>query len=171
MKIIVGFSTTNSIWSRLFRWFMQANISHCYIRIFDEYLQVPLIVHADYPGVIFEHADTFDRENIIIEEFEIEDDRLVVGFQNNLRFLKMKYDWWNIFNWALVIKFQRWFKRKVKHPTEDPKKLICVEFIVRILNNSGITHLPIGMLHPKTFREWMLSNYKNFGWKFTYSGE
>lgn len=158
MKIKVGFSTTNSWWSRLIRWFTEAQVSHSYVRIYDEYLKTPLIIHADIPGVIVEHADIFDQQNIIIEEFEIEDERLKEGVRNNLKHLRKKYDWWDIFNWALVLKFKRWFKRKVNNPMADPKKLICVDLVARILNDSGITHLPIGDLHPKRLRAWFNDN-------------
>jgi len=165
MKIIVGFSTTNSSWSRLIRWFTDSQVSHTYIRIYDHYLHAPLIIHADWPGVIFEHAEQFDQDNLVIEEFEIEDERLEQGFKQSLKHLRKKYDFWDVINWALTLKFTRWFKRKIKNPLEDPKKLICVDLVARILNDSGITHLPVGDLHPKRLRAWFNAHYEEFGWK------
>ena len=79
--------------------------------------------------------------------------------------LRKKYNWWDIFNWALALKFSRWFKKKVKNPTLDPKKLICVDLVAKILNDSGITHLVVGNLHPKGLREWFKQNHQDFGWK------
>lgn len=165
MKIKVGFSTTNSWWSRGIRWFTQAQVSHCYIRIYDEFLHAPMIIHADYPGVIFDHQDVFDQHNITIEEFEIDDKRLEKGFEKNLKHLRKKYDWWNFLSWALALKMKRWWKRKKRAPLENPKRLICTEFVARILNDSDITHLPVGDLHPKRLRVWFNQHYEKFGWK------
>lgn len=49
MKIRVGFSRTNSILSRLIRWFTSSPVSHTYIRLDDQLLGQPLIIHADLP--------------------------------------------------------------------------------------------------------------------------
>lgn len=165
MKVRVGFSTTNGWYSRIIRWFINAQVSHTYIRIYDDYLDAPLIIHADIPGVIVEHGDIFDRDNIVIEEFEINDNRLRDGIRKNLRHLKKRYNWWDIFHLALVLKSRRYFKKKLQDPLQDPKKLICVDFVARTLNDAGITHLPLGNLHPKRLRAWFNENYESFGWE------
>jgi hypothetical protein len=166
MKIRVGFSTTNGLLSKTIRWFTgNADVSHCYIRIYDEYLQVPLILHADWIGVIFEHAELFDKNNLVIEEYEIDDARLRVGLRKNLRLLKKSYDWKDIISWALALKFHRWFKRKLKDPISDPIKIICVNLIMRVLNDSALTDLAVGSLHPQTFCQWFRDNYKICNWK------
>jgi hypothetical protein len=165
MKVYVGFSTTDGIWSRLIRWFTEAQVSHTYIRVYDEFLETPIVIHADLPGVIIEHAEIFLEKNVVIEEFEIDDERVKLGLKKNLCHLRKKYDWWDILDWALVLKFRRWFKRKIREPLEDPKKLICVDLVARVLNDSKITHLPLGELHPKRLRVLFNENYKQLGWK------
>lgn len=166
MKIRVGFSTTDGPWSKLICWFTEAEVSHTYIRLYDEYLEVPIVIHADLPGLVVEHAVRFDQHNYVIEEFEIEDERLKESFKKNLHQLRKKYNWWDILSWAFVLKFKRWFKRKVRDPLEDPKKLICVDWVVGILNDAEIPnlHFPLGTLHPRNLRYWFNQNYKKFGW-------
>lgn len=163
MKIRIGFSTTNMWFSRLVRWFLGAQVSHSYVRFYDPFLEMNLIVHADLPGVIIEDAVEFCKINTIIEEFEIEDDRLREILSMNLKFLRRKYDWWNILGWAWVIAFKRWVKKKIKNPVEDPKKLICVQYCLRFL--SPIVEIPIEDLNPKSFREWMNEVYEKYNWK------
>ena len=165
MKITIGFSTTNGWFSRLIRWFTEGKVSHTYIRVYDEYLHTSLIIHADLPGVIIEHAEIFDQKNKVIEEYEINDPRLRKGLKINLKHLRKKYDLWNILNWALVLQFKRWFKRKIEHPHTDPSKLICVDFVIRVLNDSDITHLPLRQMHPKSLRIWFEENHESFDWK------
>jgi hypothetical protein len=126
-----------------------------------------LIAHADLPGVIIEDADEFDKQNKVIEEFEIDDERLRPILTKNLKLLKRKYDWWNIAHWAWIIAWKRWIKRKIHNPVEDPKKLICVQFCLRFLTPLVIT--PMEELNPKTFREWLNDVYESYGWKkFTF---
>lgn len=164
MKINVGFSRTNSIFSKLIMMFMSSNISHCYIRIEDSVLGVPVVIHSDFVGVVIEHADIFDKRNTAVEEYEIVDDNLDASIKSNLRFLGKGYDWMALFGWAPIIIFKRWIKRKIKNPTTDPKKLICVDFVLHVLNEANITTIPYGFLTPKDLREWMNEKYKELDW-------
>lgn len=165
MKINVGFSKTNSIFSKLIMVFMKSDISHCYIRIEDSVLGVPVVIHSDFIGVVIEHADIFDKKNIAIEEYEINSEHLDDSIKSNLRFLGQGYDWMALFGWAWTIIFKRWVKRKIKNITVDPIKLICVDFVLHVLNEAGLTTIPYGFLTPKDLRMWMMENHQNMCWK------
>src|SRR5574343_1123540 len=130
MKLRVGFSTTNTLMSRLIRLFTNGPVSHTYVRFYDEFLKDEFVAHADFPGVLILQANQFEKNNIIIEEFEITDEKLKDSLRRNFRLLGKKYDYWNIVGWAWVLAFKRWAKKKIENPIDDPNKLICVEFVV-----------------------------------------
>lgn len=165
MKIILGFSTTKSFVSKAIRWFTESEVSHTYIRFHDDFLDAELVMHADWPGVIIEDAELFAIQNIVVDEFEIEDPRLKAALKRNLRMLRKKYAWWNIARWAWFITFRRWVKKKIVAPTENPKKIICVDFALHVFNNGGVTDLPYDYYNPDTLRKWAIENYETLGWK------
>ncbi len=160
MKIRVGFSTTNSWISRTIRWFIESKVSHTYIRFYDEFLGVELIMHADWDGVVIEDAELFEKQNTVIEEFEFEDPRFKASLRKNLRLLRKKYDYWNIAHWAWIITFKRWAKIKIKNPIDDPKKIWCVDFSIRNIN--PVILLPLGTMNPRTLNEWMNAHYQDY---------
>lgn len=171
MKLSVGFSRTDSLISKTIRFFLGSNISHTYLRIHDDFLGTPLIIHADWNGVEIIHADLFDKENIIIEEFEIVDERLDKALKKNLRLLGRRYDYLVLFGWAWTIAVRRWVKKKIEitidDPTsifEDPKKIICVDFIIKVLNDANVVKLRYKNYNPKSLNEWMNEHYSSFGW-------
>lgn len=165
MKVRVGFSRTNGIVSRIIRWFLGSKVSHTYIRLDDRFLGTPLVFHADYVGVVIVHAPLFEKQNIVVEEYEIENDSFDYAIKKNLALLGKKYDYWNLLGWAWVIALKRWFKRKIENPIDDPKKLICVDFVLRITNCAKATNLPLGIMTPKELRKWYTENYESLGWK------
>jgi len=167
MKAILGFSKTNSIYSKIIRFLDGGEISHVYLRIFDEFFGVWLIIHSDWGGVQVDLAEKFDLENITTEEYEIEDEDLHYAIVKNLWHLGKGYSYIKLFNWTWAIIFKRWFVRKIKDPITDPKKLICVDFILYILNAAHITHLSIGSLTPNELRLWCRSYYEELGWQLT----
>lgn len=165
MKISVGFSRTNTLISKLIRFFIKGPISHVYIRFYDKTLKSPLILHSDFSGVQIDLADKFDIENVAIEEFVIEDPKLDDAIRKNLWHLGKKYSYVKLWNWAWIIIFKRWFVRKVKDPALDPKKLICTDFVLYILQASKICDIPIGSMTPSEMRSWFEENHEKFGWK------
>ena len=145
---------------------MDSEISHTYIRLDDSFLGTSLIFNADLPGIVIVYAPYFDAQNVAVEEYEIDDPRIEAAVKNHFRLLGKKYDFVNLFGWAWVITFKRWFKKKMLNPIDDPKKLICVDFVLKITNDAGITpNLPIGQMTPAMLHKWFESNYKECGWK------
>lgn len=165
MKITVGFSTTKAIYSRIIRWFTNSPISHVYIRVYNETFGTDLILHSDMPGTIISLAEAFDITNFTTETYEIEDERLKEAIKDNLWHLGKGYHYFKLVDWSLFIILKRWLVRKVKKPITNPKKLICVDFVLFILNEAGITHLPIGLMTPHDLLMWCRENFEKLGWK------
>lgn len=143
----------------------KATVSHVYIKFFDQTLGTEMILHSDMPGVVFNLAEEFKIKNFTVEEYEIEDSKLDQAIKNNLWFLGKKYDYYKLVDWAWAIVLRRWFVRKVKNPVSNPKKIICSDFVLFVLNEAELTHLPIGHLTPFDLQEWCRNNYENLGWK------
>jgi hypothetical protein len=165
MIIALGFSRTNAWLSKTIRFFTGGQVSHVYIRVFDKFFKVPLILHSDWGGVQFDLAEKFDMENIAIEEYIIDSPALDDAMRKNLWHLGKGYAYIKLFNWTWAIILKRWFVRKVKDPIMDPSKLVCVDFALYILNAAGLTDFPIGSLHPFELLQWCQQNHEKFGWK------
>lgn len=166
MKVRVGFSRTNTFISKAIRIITKSEVSHVYLRIEDEFLGVPLILHSDkHPGVCVVHAPIFEADNQIIAEFEIEAKLLDYSIRKNFSLLGKEYDRWRLFAWAWVIAFSRWMKRKLQDPTEDPRKLICVDFVLLILNAAKVTNLQPGTMTPKDLYQFFQENFETENWK------
>ena len=159
MKIRIGFSRTDTFISKAIRWFLGANISHTYIRYHDEFMDLNYVVHADWPGVLPVLADRFDKENISVEEYEFEIPKSAL--KRNLRLLGNRYDYLAIFGWAWTITLRRWIKKKIENPIEDPKKLICVDFCLRVLNDAKITTIPSASMNPIQLLHYLRDNYES----------
>lgn len=142
---------------------MKTNISHCYIRFYDDFLGVSIVIHADFPGVVIIPSAKFDKENIAVEEYELSDTRLKASLQRNMRLIGKKYDFANLIGWIPII-VVKWFKRKIKNPLDDPKRMICVDFVLHVTNDAGITSIPYGILNPKELRQWFQDNCEKNGW-------
>ena len=164
MKVAVGFSKTNFLPSKSIRLFTKAQISHTYIRFYDRTLKTYLILHSDFGGVQFSLADRFDAENIAVYEYIISDSRLDDSIRKNLWHLEKGYSYKRIWSWMWLIILKRWFVRKLKAPTTSPKSLICVDFILYILQDAGLTELEIGQLTPADLLVWFEANYKKNNW-------
>ena len=167
MKVSVCFSTTNSLASRVIRWLTSSNVSHVYLKIFDQTLGTYMVLHSDWDGIQFDLFEKFSINNFTVEEFEIDDPRLDGAIQKNLWHLGKFYDYRKLISWAWLIMFKRWIVRKIKEPTKDPRKIICVDYILYVLNEANLTCLPIGHLVTADLLKWHRDNYENLGWKRT----
>ena len=161
MKIAVGFSRTDMWFSKIIRACTRSKVSHCYIRVYDEFLKTTLILHVEQT-VRVHRAQEFDLENTAIEEFIIDDDRLDDSIVHNLRHLNKKFAWGDWFGWFPL--FKKWVKVKLRSPTHSFKKMICVDYVLRVLNDAKITHLPYDALTPELLRQWFDYYYEQFNW-------
>lgn len=165
MKVSICFSTTNSIFSKIIRWITKAKISHSYLKIWDQTFSANLCLHSDWDGIQIGLLEKFTIDNFTVEEYEIEDPRLDEAVKKNLWHLGKFYNYYQLFNLAWMIILKRWFVRKIKEPAKDPKKIVCVDYVLYVFNEAGITHLPIGHLTTADLLKWCRENYESLGWK------
>ena len=168
MSIKVGFSKTNSWTSKIIRWFTESNVSHCYVRVYDPFLESDLVIHADWPGVVFVQSQRFFAENTPVEEFEITDPKFKQAFLTNLKFLGSGYKWrgvWYRFKFRTFGKWFKWLQRKMQNIVEDPAKMICVDYVLHNTNDAGITKLPYNILTSNDLLDWFRENYSTLGMK------
>mgnify|MGYP001562927720 CR=1 FL=1 len=164
MRASICFSTTNKSISKIIRWFTNANVSHVYLKFYDQTLGTNLIIHSDYGGVQIDLLDKFIINNFTVEEYEINDPRLDEATKKNLWHLGKYYSYKKLINWAWLIIFKRWIVRKVKEPVKNPKSFICVDYLLYLLNDSKIIYLPIGYFTPHNFLIWCQNNYEKLNW-------
>ena len=120
------------------------------------------VAHADWPGVIPVPADKFDKQNVAVEEFEF--DIPVSALRYNLhKFGGNKYDYLAIFGWAWTIALRRWVKKKIENPIDDPKKMICVDFCLRVMNTAGLTKIFPTSMNPIMLLLFLRENYEALG--------
>jgi len=164
MKIILGFSTSATLFSKIIRFCTRSEVSHTYIRIYDDFFETSFVLEVERTMRIL-RSEEFDRDNVIVEEYEIDDERLDKSVKHNLKHLGKTFNWLDWFGWFPLIK--KWAKTKIKSPTHSFKKMICVDFVLRVLNDADITHLPMGVLSPEILRQWTNEYFTKFGWKKT----
>ena len=163
MKIRIGFSYTNTLISRIIRKLTKSEVSHTYIRLYDTFLEADLLFHADWNGIVFVQTAEFEKNNVLLEEFELDDPRLAQAIKQNLRRLGHGYDYLRLFGFTWVVIFRRWMSKKINNSLlRDPKKMICTQFVCRVLNDSGMFELPEHNLDPKLLLEWFRKNHKNY---------
>jgi hypothetical protein len=162
MKIKVGFSTTDSLFSRLIRFCTRSKVSHTYIYVHDDFFDEPFVLHVERTMHLI-RAEDFYKENRPVEEFTIEDERLALSMKENLKHLGKKFNWWDWAGWFPLVR--RWVKVKLKSPTHSFPKLICVSYVLRVLNDAKITKLPYGVMTPELLRQWFNHYHEDLGWK------
>jgi hypothetical protein len=165
MKFRVGFSTTNSFWSKLIKLFTKSHVSHVYIRLEDDFLGTQLVIHSDWLGNCIDHLDTFKQLNKIVVEYEIDHPNFENVIKRNFKYLGKRYDYRLLLSHAWFIIFQKWFQRKVENPLADPFKIICVDYVIKILNQLEITHLPLKVLTPKDLLKFLDDLHEENKWK------
>lgn len=161
MKVAVGFSTSDMWFSSIIRFITNSKVSHCYIRVYDEFLKTNLVFHVERTMGIL-RAEEFDRDNRVVEEFVIDDERIDNSLILNLEHLGKKFNWADWFGWCPPASW--WLKKRTKDFTFN--KLICVDYILRVLNDAGITRLPYGVMTPEMLRRWFFQYYNGFGWSY-----
>jgi hypothetical protein len=131
MAAWVGFST--STWhpaSMLVRWWTKSRVSHTFLLYDDTNIGLPMVYDVSFTGLRLIPYSVFLRDNKVVEEIKIEED-LTPGLQVVSRWLGRRYDWGAFFG------FCRLFAKRVRHPSPDPKELICTEAVIHVLRLAG----------------------------------
>lgn len=138
-NITICFSTTKKLMSGLIRWstggkfFVPTSPSHALISHFDASLDRRMVLQAESWG--FEHRTwrRFERENIIVAQFDPIGPDLTEGIQWLGGYLGADYDFWA----AFLVGMKKFFGRAIKGRFSDPRKLMCSEAVIRMLDHAG----------------------------------
>lgn len=135
--IRVGFSTTNTLLSKLIRWVTGGRASHAWISFYDPCIQQRLVIQAESWGLELRRWSIWSKENILVSEFVPNGpdltDSLIYLIDN---YLNAKYDWKASLLLGVLNALKRWFSIKIKSRFTNPKKLMCAEAVIRFLQHT-----------------------------------
>jgi len=151
--LIVGFSSTKAIVSRIIMWATRSKASHSYIRF--EVAGEPIVIHANQHGVNCDHYIKFKKGKKIVKEFKMdltpEQEYDIVSYA--LKRLDSPYDFLSVigFGWVLFCKL---FGCNVKNPFPNKSAYQCSEFVLRALREAGkvrgLENIPKERVAPET---------------------
>lgn len=138
--MIIGFSTTNKVFSRVIRWATGSKASHTYLLV--KVAGEPIVIHSTQQGVNCDHYKKFKKSKNIVTEYKLlipeETEKIVLSAA--LKLLDRPYDFPSIigFGWVLLNKA---FGRKTKNPFPNRSAYQCSEFGLEMLKTAGINGL------------------------------
>lgn len=135
--MIIGFSTTDKIMSKIIKWATRSKASHAYIII--EVAGEPVVIHSNQHGINCDHYNKFVRGKKIISEYSllinIDKEQLATSYA--IRMLDEPYDFLSVigFGWVLLC---RALGYKVKNPFPNKSAYQCSEFALNVLRKAGL---------------------------------
>jgi hypothetical protein len=136
--ITVGFSTTNKLSSKLLRFFTRSKFSHAWNSYFDETLEMKLVMQAELTGYELKPWKRWKRENILVSEYEMVNPSYS-AIKEMATYIGSKYDVKSAFLSGAKEWLKKWFSLKCTiNPRRSPRKMMCVESVVRFIKLSGI---------------------------------
>jgi len=135
--MIIGFSTTDKIMSRIIRWFTRSKASHSYILV--SIAGEPIVIHSNQHGVNCDHYKKFKKGKKIVKEYKLlisaEEEKQATALA--LRLLDRPYDFLSIvgFGWVLINKM---FGRKTGNPFPNRSAYQCSEFALAIARKAKL---------------------------------
>ena len=133
MTIIVGFSTSTSVISRIIRWFTRSKASHSWVAFDCGELGLRLIMHASVGGYKLNQWTKWRKDNQIVAMYICQED-LSDGLRKMAEQLDKPYDYWSV----IMLAPKRWFGKLYKNPVQDgDKRLHCSEALARLLQAHG----------------------------------
>jgi len=135
--MIIGFSTTNKIFSRLIKWVTGSKASHSYVLV--TVAGEPIVVHSTHNGVNCDHYNKFKKDKKVVAEYEllIDEETEKNATAHALRLLDKPYDILSIvgFGWVLFCKSLGF---KVKNPFPNRSAYQCSEFALTIMRKANL---------------------------------
>jgi len=133
-KIIFGLSRSKSPWkigSKVIQEVEKRDFSHVYVRYEDPYTKEMLVAQASHGYVNQVHFDTFQIENVIVEEYELEFTNeefkeLLIFIHKNLGKGYSKLQ-------IVLIGIKKIFHIELNEYENRDKEFICSEFASRLL--------------------------------------
>lgn len=152
-NITVGFSTTNSVISKIIRYATKSPCSHAWFCYDDVVVgtRIPIrkIAQAEWFGYETRPRWRWEKENQLVAEFELigPDPAPAVAFMLQ-QYLGSKYD----YKAAFLTGMWRLLFRSLRSKLNDPVKLMCSEGVIRLLGCAGysaVCNLEPDMSSPK----------------------
>jgi hypothetical protein len=160
--MIIGFSTTNRIFSRLIKWATRSRASHAFVMV--KVAGEPIIIHATHNGVNCDHYKVFKKSKKIVVQYKLEvpEENKLAATATALKLLDRPYDFLSIvgFGWVL---FNKALGRQTKNPFRNRTAYQCSEFALEILRAAGVKGLDQfdrELVSPEDLMNF-LSNYSN----------
>lgn len=133
MSIIVGFSTSTSVISRVIRWFTRSKASHAWVAFDCEELDIRLIMHASVGGYKLNQWTKWRKDNQVVAMFACKED-LSDGLRKMAEQLDKPYGYLV----ALLLAPKRWLGKLYRNPYRDNyKRLECSEAVTLLLQAHG----------------------------------
>ena len=130
-SVNVAFSTTNSLLSRVIRWFTRSSVSHSLITFRDATLDKVFVMEANGRGFMLVPWAKWRKHNTLIARYSIDVDENVK--MSSLRavadHLGAEYDYVSLLGFLW-----RRFVSRTRNPLDNGKKLVCSEAVARFLN-------------------------------------
>lgn len=133
MPTIIGFSTSNSIISRIIRWFTRSKVSHSYIGYYSHTFDKYMVMESTWSGFRIGNYKSWTIRNKIVYEFKCKRD-LSKSLKHISNDLDLEYDYWS----ALGLSVRRWFGKWYRNPFRDPNKLHCSEAVAIFLQHDNL---------------------------------
>ena len=154
-KIIVGFSYSNSLFSKLIKIFTSSKISHTYIRLPVPEYNTSVVFQASLLSVHYVTADVFKSHSTIVEEYELEvsDEQFSVGEKFRVTEVGKPYSYTQILGFLYVLMLRK-FGKKVSNPLSNgDHAYVCVEVVA---NSIGVSNGE--SMTPEELRLWCKDN-------------
>lgn len=162
-SVVMGFSTTSaSPISWAIKKVEGTEFSHVYIRVYSKSVDRWLVYHASRSDLHFTNWPTFQKENEILEEYE-----LICSEEQKSEVLKfcidrmgVPYGRLQLIGMGIVRLAKLWLKKEINNPfTDGAKTQVCSEFAGRVLKLLGmdIPEKALEVEGPKWIREQVLN--------------
>ena len=135
--MIIGFSTSSSLLSRIIRWATNSKVSHSYA-VFDTD-GGRLVIHSNISGVNTDHYIKFMKLHDIISEYAIlvSEDLVKKACTCGMEKLDASYDFCALIGFGWVV-LNRLMGRKIRNPFRNKSAYFCSELILMMLRAMGV---------------------------------
>jgi hypothetical protein len=135
--VLIGFSSSKKLLSRVIRWFTNSKTSHTFIVIKDSFLGQDMVLQATLGGFQLMTYTAFKKDSKVIFLFEplfpVD-----VGLKNACQWLGQHYDYTGLFGSVFVL-CGRWLKLKWSNPLDDSDAMFCSEAVVKVLQSNPLS--------------------------------
>lgn len=135
--MIIGFSTSSSLLSRIIKWATDSKASHSYA-VFDTD-GGRLVIHSNISGVNTDYYSKFMNSHDIVAEYAmlIPEELVKRACACGMEKLDSPYDFCAIIGFGWVV-LNRVFGRKIRNPFRNKSAYFCSELILMMLRAMGV---------------------------------